>query len=185
MYLHSTINWGIELGGGNHVHKMFFKHTPDAVAYADANHGTGIDNKRSVTGLVMHVMGGAVSWASRVQPVTATSTVESEFRAMSEASREALWLAKIIKLFGVNDKPFLIRGDSLGAISSIKNHTYTPKTKHIEIHHDFMKDRYAFGDLDFEHVKGTENMADIFTKSLNGHKFEKFRHALGMRPLLT
>jgi histone deacetylase 1/2 len=183
-YLYGTINWGIQLGGGNHVHRMFFKHTPDAVAYADANHGTGIDDKRSVTGLVMQVLGGPVSWASRVQPVTATSTVESEFRALSEASREALWLAKIIKMFEINDKPFLIRGDSAGAIASIKNHTYTPKTKHIEIHHDFMKDRYAFGDLDYEHVPGVENMSDIFTKALNKHKFNKFRHALGMRPLL-
>jgi len=77
-----------------------------------------------------------------------------------------------------------VRGDSQGALASIKNHTYTHKTKHIEIHHDFMKDRYAMGDLDFEHIPGALNPADIFTKALGKPLFTKFRHALGMRPLL-
>jgi hypothetical protein len=43
-----------------------------------------------------------------------------------------------------------------------------------------MKDRYQLGDLHYEHVKGTENPADIFTKALDRTKFELFRKMLGM-----
>jgi hypothetical protein len=178
------MGWGISLGMGGSIHKLYFKHVPDVVAYADANHGTGIDDKRSVTGLVLQVFGGPVSWGSKVQPVTSVSTTESEFRALSEASREALWLAKIVKLFGINDKPFLVRGDSQGAICAIKNYSYTRHTKHIEIHHDFMKDRYALGDLDYEHIPGASNPSDIFTKALGRVKFEQFRSLLGMRVVI-
>jgi hypothetical protein len=47
-----------------------------------------------------------------------------------------------------------------------KNYQYTKHTKHIEIHHDFMRDRYAQGVLDFDYVEGKVNLADIFTKAL-------------------
>jgi hypothetical protein len=179
-YLRSTMHWGISLGGITAFDKVYIKHRPSAVAYADANHGTGLDDKRSVTGLVIHVYGGPVTWASKTQQVTSTSTTESEFRALSEVSREALWLAKIIKLFNIKARPFLIRGDNMGAIYAITNHCYTKHTKHIEIHHDFMRDRVMAGQLDFEHIKGVDNPADILTKSLDKAKFDKCRSALGM-----
>jgi hypothetical protein len=183
-YLKSTSKWGIKLGAGGSVGHSYCKFRPScdpaAVAYADANHGTGVDDKRSISGMVVQVLGGPVSWASRVQPVTSTSTTESEFRALSEASREVLWLAKVVNLFQIPHRPFLIRGDSQGAINAIKNYSYTKHTKHIEIHHDFMRDRYSLGELDYHHIRGADNPADIFTKALGRVKFEQFRSLLGM-----
>jgi hypothetical protein len=97
---------------------------------------------------------------------------------LSEASREALWLAKIIKMFGIQEMPFTIRGDSRGALYAIENYQYTKHTKHIEIHHDFMRDRYAQGVLDFDYVEGKVNHADVFTKALPRNKFEECRDLL-------
>jgi hypothetical protein len=190
-YLHHTKYWGIKLGGCDMAPQVTFvtrgmdlpHKEPHVVGYADANHGTGIDDKRSISGFVIKVLGGPVSWASRTQPLTAASTTESEFRAMSECSREALWVAKLLHVFDIPCTPFLIRGDSQGALGAIKNYQYTKHTKHIEIVHDFMKDRYQAGQLDFEYVHGNENPADIFTKCLGGPKFEKFRAMLGMAEL--
>jgi hypothetical protein len=183
-YLIHTINWGICLGSGSRIGNVWFKHLPEVCAFTDANHGTGIDDKKSVSGHVLHVFGGPVSWGSHVQPTTSLSATESEYRAMSEACRESLWLAKITSLFGIESTPFLVRGDSETAIKSLKNYSQTKYTKHIEIHHEFMKDRYKQGDLDFQHIKGTQNPADIFTKALGKYKFTEFREALGMRPVV-
>jgi lysophospholipid acyltransferase (LPLAT)-like uncharacterized protein len=130
--------------------------------------------------MVLHVYGGRVSWSSKVQLVTSSSTTESEYRALADASREALWLAKIIKMFGIKEMPFPIRGDSRGALSAIRNYQYTKHTKHIEVHLDFMRDRYAAGVLDFDYVEGKFNPADIFTKALPRPKFEECRELLGM-----
>jgi hypothetical protein len=150
------------------------------VGYADANFGTSLDDKRSISGYVIKILGGPVAWASRTQPLTATSTTEAEYRALSECSREALWISKLLDAFDIPAKPFLIRGDSQGALAAIKNYAYTKHTKHIEIVHDFMKDRYQNGQLDFEYVKGDDNPADIFTKCLGYPKFARFRKMLGM-----
>ena len=187
-YLHNTRYWGLRFGGNDVSMQVDFLSSgikmqhmdPMVVGYADANHGTGIDDKKSITGYVIKVHGGPVAWASRTQPLTAASTTESEFRALSECTREALWIAKLLKAFGIKSEPFLIRGDSQGALHAITNHTYTKHTKHIEIVHDFMKDRLQTGQLKFEYVKGTENPADIFTKCLPFPAFEKLRVGLGM-----
>jgi hypothetical protein len=179
-YLVHTKDWGICLGKSSKLANAVWKTVPDALAFADANHGTGMDDKRSVSGMVLQVYGGPVSWSSRVQPVTSSSTTESEYRALADASREALWLAKIIKMFGIKEMPFPIRGDSRGALCAIRNYQYTKHTKHIEIHLDFMRDRYAAGVLDFDYVEGKFNPADIFTKALPRPKFEECRELLGM-----
>jgi hypothetical protein len=102
---------------------------------------------------------------------------------MSAASREALWVAKLSKIFGEPAKPFLVRADSYGAIAAVTNYTYTKYSKHIGIHQDFMRDRYRDSSLDFQHIRGTDNPADIFTKALPIPAFETHRRAIGMMEL--
>jgi hypothetical protein len=199
-YLKHTINWGISLGQGSSfgdilVHceperdpkvKGVKRKTPepDVIAYADANHGTSIDDKRSVSGVLLQVFGGPVIWSSKVQAVTALSTCESEYRAMSTAAREALWLTKIVNLFKVPHVPFCIRGDNKGAIATVTNYMHTKNTKHIEIHLDFMRDYYRKGVINFVHIDGKTNPADMFTKAVSKTQFESFRQVIGMRPVL-
>jgi hypothetical protein len=151
-----------------------------ACAFADANHGTAIDDKRSVTGYVLEAFGGPVSWASRTQPVASMSTTESEFRALSDCSKEVLWLRKVLRHFGVVPRPYKVYGDNEGALHAIKHRTLTKHTKHIEIHHEFLKERHRSGDLAFVKVKGIKNKADVFTKALTKEPFERFRHLIGM-----
>jgi hypothetical protein len=195
-YLKHTKHWGIRLGQGNEFGNIHIDvepesiktngkrkaPEPDAVGYTDASHGTGIDDKRSTTGVIMTVYGGHVMWCSKQQLVSATSTTESEFRAMSTASREALWLRKILKLFKVPSTPFVIKGDSRGAIESVTSYSYTKHVKHIEIHCDFMRDYYHKNVLHYEHISGKDNPADMLTKALSRKQFEDFRRRIGMRP---
>jgi hypothetical protein len=210
-YLVHTKWWGIVLGDTGRS-CQYFKQVPDTadaddaspipeplsaaapsvpplpdgqqcVAYADANHGVGIDDRRSVTGTLIQVLGGPVSWASKVQATQAASTVESEVHAMSAASREALWVAKLADKFGIPAKPFLVRADSSGAVHAVTKYTYTKHSKHIGIHQDFLRDRYRLGDLDFQHITGDSNPADIFTKALGGTAFQRHRSAIGMMEL--
>jgi hypothetical protein len=201
-YLKGTINWGISLGQGSTfgditVHcependpkvKNLKRKTPgsepDVIAYADANHGTSVDDKRSISGVILQVYGGPVMWSSKVQPVTALSTCESEFRAMSTAARDALWLKKVVALFRVEHMHFVIRGDNQGAIHAVTNYTHTKHTKHIEIHLDFMRDYFQNGDINFVHIDGKANPADMLTKAVSKTQFETFRLVIGMRPVL-
>ena len=172
-YLLATADHGIRLGGVR----------MPVEAYVDSSHGTGTPDGRPVRGHVLLVHGGPVSWASRTQRVTSTSSTEAEYRAMSECAKEALWLGQILTAFAVPHRPFLIKGDNKGAIHAVSNHTVTQHTKHIELHVQFMRERVETGELQFRHVRGKLNPADVLTKALGRVKLQQYRELLGVVPL--
>ena len=69
--------------------------------YADSNWvGSPIDRK-STTSYCFNLGSAMISWCSRKQGSIAQSTVEVEYIAASDATREAVWLRKLISgLFG-------------------------------------------------------------------------------------
>jgi hypothetical protein len=112
--------------------------------------------------------------------LTSTSSTESEYRAMSECSKEALWLSQLLTFFSVPCRPFPIKGDNQGALHAVTNHAVTAHTKHIELHVHSMRERVESGELAFAHVPGTRNPADIFTKALGRNTFQVFKQMLGV-----
>ena len=61
-----------------------------SLAFADADWGGDMDTRRSTTGYLFKVFGGAVAWKSRRQPTVALSTTEAEYMASADASRQAI-----------------------------------------------------------------------------------------------
>ena len=64
--------------------------------YSDANWISDSDELKSTSGYVITLGGGAVSWKSSKQTVTARSTMESEFDALEKAGTEAEWLRNLL-----------------------------------------------------------------------------------------
>ncbi|XP_055837853.1 uncharacterized protein LOC129906201 [Episyrphus balteatus] len=65
--------------------------------FCDADYAANIDDRRSVTGYVFKMLGGAISWCSRKQPTVALSTTEAEYMSLSTPIQEALWLTGLKK----------------------------------------------------------------------------------------
>lgn len=57
--------------------------------YSDADHASDGDGRRSHTGYVFMLNGGAVSWRSQKQQSVALSTTEAEYMALVAATQEA------------------------------------------------------------------------------------------------
>ncbi len=62
------------------------------IGYADADWGGDLDTRRSTTGYIFKLWGGAVSRKSRRQPTVALSTTEAEHMASADAARQGIWL---------------------------------------------------------------------------------------------
>ncbi|XP_038984402.1 secreted RxLR effector protein 161-like [Phoenix dactylifera] len=88
-YLRSTTDHGI----------MFVRQQddPSVVGYVDADYAGDLDDRRSTTGYVFTLAGGPISWRSMVQSLVALSTTESEYMAVAEAAKEALWLTGLVQ----------------------------------------------------------------------------------------
>ena len=67
----------------------------DLTGYTDASYGEDVDTRRSTSGYIFTVCGGAVSWKSKKQNIIALSSMESEYITMTKATKEAIWLANI------------------------------------------------------------------------------------------
>ena len=68
----------------------------DLQGYCDANWAGDVVTRRSTTGFVFVLHGGPVAWQSKLQSTVACSTCEAEYQATGMATREALWLAKLL-----------------------------------------------------------------------------------------
>ena len=103
--------------------------------------GGDMDDRRSTTGNVFSLAGGAVSWLSKKQTVVALSTSEAEYVALSVAAQEAMWFHKLLDDLQITSNPILINEDNQGAIALIQSLTPEPSTS-IPIFILYEKHRY-------------------------------------------
>ena len=65
----------------------YVRNSPEAiVGYSDADWAGDVQDRRSTSGNVFLLGGGAITWSSRKQSSVALSTVEAEYMALSVAT---------------------------------------------------------------------------------------------------
>jgi hypothetical protein len=185
----SVIHWTAALGvlrylAATQDHGILYEPSYDSdkiKGYADADYAGDIDTRRSTTGYVFILNGGAISWSSRLQPTVAVSTAEAEYMAAAFAVKEALWLRKLLMDLGKGSEPIRIYGDNQSALKLIKHPIASLRSKHIDIVYHFTRERAARGEVKFEYIQTDDMVADIMTKPLPENKIEKFRNAMGVK----
>ncbi|MFN7882342.1 MAG: Ty1/Copia family ribonuclease HI [bacterium] len=124
--------------------------------------------------------GGAVSWRSGLQQCVTVSTAEAEYVAGSTAAREALALRVLMYDLGFAQGAMTIKFDNKAAIHIADGSTST-RSKHIDIHHHFIRQRIRMGQLKAVHIPTAQMAADIFTKPLPASKHNACVSMLGMK----
>ncbi|KAF5775409.1 putative RNA-directed DNA polymerase [Helianthus annuus] len=163
-YLKGTQDWGLVFGDNASDQQR-------VVGFVDADFAKDPDKGRSVTGYMFKVLGNMVSWKSQLQHIVALSTTESEYVALTEAVKEALWLKGILKELGIKANVPVICCDNQGAIQLSKNSVYHERTKHISVKLHFIRDIVNKKLVEIKWVETEQNTADVFTKCLPGSKF--------------
>ena len=82
---------------------MLVYHCEDLIhiGYTDSDFQSDLDFKKSTSGCVFTLRGGAISWRSVKQSYIADSTMEAEYVVACEATKEAVWLKKFLFDLGV------------------------------------------------------------------------------------
>jgi hypothetical protein len=78
--------------------KLQFCATPskEVLGYCDADWGGDFEDRRSTTGFVFMIGGGAISWSSKRQPTITLSTTEVKYMVNTQATKEAIWITKLM-----------------------------------------------------------------------------------------
>jgi hypothetical protein len=79
--------------------------------------------------------------------------------------------------------PMEIYCDNLSSIQLAKNPVFHARTKHIEVHYHFVRERVLSDEVELTHVPPNRQIADIFTKPLGLDKLRQFSGVLGLRHL--
>jgi hypothetical protein len=124
---------------------------------------------------------GVVNWSSKKQPTIALSSTETKYRGATIATCEVVWLQKLLLDLGQSvDAPIVIYCDNINSILLANNPVYHAKTKHIEVHYHFIREKVLAKEIDLIHVSIEDQVVDIFTKALGTYKLKKFQKMLGV-----
>ena len=140
----------------------------DLMAFSDSDWAGDLDKRKSTSGFIFFINGGAVSWKSRTQKCVAQSSAEAEHIASSETAKEAVWLRSLISTVKGREieEPTMLNVDNQAAISIIKNPVCSSRTKHIELRYHLVRDYYERKIISVQHVPTESNAADLLTKPL-------------------
>lgn len=182
-YLSGTRSLGIHYGKGEcQVGGLQSWHYP--VCHSDSDWAGDPNTRRSTTGYLFKMNGGAISWKSRLQPTVSLSSTEAEYRATTEAGQEIAWLRNLLDFLKIrHPTPTVLCCDNQGAVDMTKKTVFHGRTKHIEVQYHWIREQVEKGTITLRHVP-TENMlADILTKALNPKDHRRLKHLAGMRSL--
>ena len=153
------------------------------VGFADSDFAGNKDTSLSTWGYLFKIAGGPVCWKSKRASTVALSTLEAEFIALYEATREIEWLIGLYQeIEEFMNFPILILGDNQGANDSTFNPIYYSRTKHTLLKFHYLREKVAEGIIDITYLETSKMPADGLTKALVPQKHLRFLDMIGLKP---
>jgi hypothetical protein len=145
--------------------------TFELIGYTDSEYAGCKVDRKSTSGTCQFLGRSLVSWSSKKQTSVALSTAEAEYVVAGQCCAQLLWMRQ-------SKVPLLCDNES--AIRLADNPVEHSRTKHIDIRHHFLRDHQEKGDINIFHISTENQLADIFTKSLDEKTFCRLRSELNV-----
>ncbi len=169
--------------GIKHYGLFYTKDNRELKGFVDSDYESCLNTARSTTGWIFTLAESSIFWASKRQQTVSLFSTEAEYMAATEAAKEAIWIKSFVNDLGIANYQLgsiQLYVDNASAIKLSKNPEFHQRTKHIAIRHYFVRECVEDGYIQIIWIKGTENLADAFTKVLRRPKFEAFLDAAGL-----
>lgn len=151
--------------------------------YVDSDWGGhDCNDRKSTTGYVFKLFDqNTITWCTKRQTSVAVSSTESEYMALYEAVKEALWLKSLAESINLKiNKPIILYEDNNGCISIANNPTSHKRSKHIDIKYHFSREQVEKNVIKLNYISTGNQLADLLTKPLPVVSFIRLRKGLGI-----
>ena len=169
-YLRGTYNEGITYcdPGEDRRNKL--------TGWVDSNFAADPDTRKSMTGYLFSLNGGAVSWRSSRQGGVTLSSAEAEFVAASQAGQEAIYLRALLRGFNFRQVGATeIWEDNASCIMMSENPANRERTRHVDTRVHYLRELVRDGHVKLLKCAGPQNVADALTKGLPRPALSKHR----------
>ncbi|RVW43250.1 DNA repair helicase XPB2 [Vitis vinifera] len=120
----------------------------------------------------------SIIWSKKQDRVSKSST-ESEYRAMSLACSEIIWLRGLLAELDFSEiDPTPLHADNTSVIQITTNPVYHERTKHIEVDCHSIREAFEARVITLPHISTDLQIVDIFTKALPRHRHCLLRDVL-------
>ena len=149
--------------------------------FTDADYAGSKTDRRSTSGFCTFRGTHLLSWKSKKQAVVSRSSAEAEYRAMAQGTCELMWLRSLLTELG-----FPAAGsstlfcDNKSAIMLASDSVLHERTKHIEVDVHFIREKVRSGVITPHFVPSSEQVADMFTKSIGPSLLKTSLSKLGL-----
>lgn len=148
--------------------------------YSDAYYASDASRK-SISGVLVTVMGTPIAWKSKLQKTVSLSTCEAEFYAGCEAAKTLAPIRRLLlELQLITNAPTKLFIDNTSALKIATDERTRQRTKHIDERAHYLYQKIEEKEIFVEHVPAQQQKADILTKPLPRQTFTKFRLMLAL-----
>ena len=112
----------------------------------------------------------------------ALSSTEAEYIAAAHATKEVVWLRRLLNELGQTTKaPTHLHIDNQSAIAIARNPEFHDRTKHIDVRYHFLRQKVENEEILLTYLPTDNQIADVLTKGLARAKHEHFSEEMGLR----
>ena len=137
--------------------------------HQDADHARILNRRRSVSGIIHTLLGGAVCWKVHIQPAIASDSTDGEIRCMYKAVKKTKVIRRYMEALALYTGAHTVHWeDNTSFISVVEAKRVTPIVKHIGIHVCFLQEQFDNGLFLPKYEKSSVMPADMCTKPRPG-----------------
>ena len=145
-----------------------------AYGYTDSDWANDTSTRKSVSGTVVILAGGAIVYKTILQKTVALSSTEAEFYALTETGKLILYVRMVLAELGIpQSQATTVYEDNRGCLQMTQALKPTKRTRHVETKYFAILHWVQTDQLQIKKIDTSHNASDVLTKATGRLLFQR------------